>query len=460
MENPGQILHFAMHPNQLRSIIQWKMWHKPAYTRDPSKESVTLKNCFKWLKLTSRSFAMVVQELNPDLVIPIVMYYLVLRGLDTIEDDMTISLQEKEPLLRNFESVLEKDGWTYNKNGPNEKDRELLVHFNDVIAEFKLIDPKYRDIIRDITQKMGNGMADYANNAKHNINNVNTVRDYELYCHYVAGLVGDGLTRFFMERGFVNPGVSRRPEFTESMGQFLQKTNIIRDVREDFDEKRRFWPKEIWLKHVDKFEDLFDPKHREAALSCSSEIVLNALRHADECILYMAEIKEQGVFTFVAIPQAMAIATLELVFQNPRIFETNVKITRGETAQLLIESSQDLQTVCAVFKKYVQRIHMKNSPKDPNFLGIDISCNKIEQFIESIYPSRDLKVLSRLTKHSRSRTAANDEAKAIDNQVKRDIFYLLLAMLGALLLILAVMISRCSVSWYNLLLLTKVGIKC
>jgi hypothetical protein len=41
---------------------------------------------------------MVVQELNPDLVIPVALYYLVLRGLDTIEDDMTISLEEKEPL--------------------------------------------------------------------------------------------------------------------------------------------------------------------------------------------------------------------------------------------------------------------------------------------------------------------------------------------------------------------------
>jgi farnesyl-diphosphate farnesyltransferase len=123
---------------------------------------------------------MVVQELNPDLVVPVALYYLVLRGLDTIEDDMTISLEEKEPLLRNFETILEKDGWTYNKNGPNEKDRELLVHFDDVITEFKLIDPKYKDIIKDITHKMGNGMADYANNAEHNINSVNTIEEYEL----------------------------------------------------------------------------------------------------------------------------------------------------------------------------------------------------------------------------------------------------------------------------------------
>jgi farnesyl-diphosphate farnesyltransferase len=429
------------------------MWHEPAYTRDPSKESATLKDCFKWLKMTSRSFAMVVQELNPALVVPVVMYYLVLRGLDTIEDDMTISLEEKEPLLRNFETILEKDGWTYNKNGPNEKDRELLVHFDDVITEFKLIDPKYRDIIKDITHKMGNGMADYAKNAEHNINSVNTIEEYELYCHYVAGLVGDGLTKFFMEGGFANPALSNRPELAESMGQFLQKTNIIRDVREDFDDKRRFWPKEIWSKHVDKFDDLFDPKHREAALACSSEMVLNSLRHAEECLLYMAGIKEQGVFNFVAIPQTMAIATLELVFQNPRIFETNVKITKGDAAQLMMESSQNLRRVCAVFKRYVRRIHKKNTPKDPNFLNISIACGKVEQFIESVNPSQDPKVLAQLTKDGGSEVVVTDKAKAIDGQAKSDVFNLLLAVLGTIFFISAVIVSRRSVSRHNLLTL-------
>ena len=401
---------------------------------------------------------MVVQELNPELVVPVVLYYLVLRGLDTIEDDMTISLEEKEPLLRNFETVLEKDGWTYDKNGPNEKDRELLVHFDDVITEFKLIDPKYRDIIKDITHKMGNGMADYVNKAEQNIDSVNTVEEYELYCHYVAGLVGEGLTRFFVERGFANPALGKRLELTESMGQFLQKTNIIRDVREDFDEKRRFWPKEIWSKHVDRFDDLFDLKHRDAALACSSEMVLNSLRHAEECLFYMAGIKEQGVFNFVAIPQTMAIATLELVFQNPRIFETNVKITKGDAAQLMIESSQNLRTVCAVFKRYVRRIDKKNSPKDPNFLNISIACSKVEQFIESLYPSQDPKVLAQLAKDGGSGVVVTDKANAIDDQAKSGVFYLLLAVLGTLFFISAIMVSLPSLSRHNLLTLIKIGI--
>jgi farnesyl-diphosphate farnesyltransferase len=290
---------------------------------------------------------------------------------------MTIPLEKKEPLLRNFHAIIEEDGWNFDGNGPNEKDRQLLVEYDKVVVEFKKVKPVYKAIIKDITEKMGNGMADYAINAEHNISVVNTIKDYDLYCHYVAGILGEGLTRLFVESSLANPALLKRPNLHKSMGLFLQKTNIIRDVREDFDDKRRFWPKEIWSKHVAKFDDLFDPKNETAALACSSEMVLNSLSHADECLFYMAGIKDQSVFNFVAIPQSMAIATLELVFRNPMIFHQNVKITKGDACQLMTESSQNLRTVCEIFKRYARKIHKRNTPTDPNFAAISIACGKV-----------------------------------------------------------------------------------
>ena len=292
---------------------------------------------------------------------------------------MTISLQEKDPLLRNFHKTVEKEGWNYNGNGPDEKDRELLVQFQDVTKEFRIIKPQYRDIIKDITKKMGNGMADFCAKAEHNGNSVDTVEDYDLYCHYVAGLVGNGLTRLFVESGLANKALLQRPHLQESMGLFLQKTNIIRDIKEDCDDKRRFWPKEIWSKHVEKFEDLFDPKNKEAALNCSSDMVLNSLNHADQCLFYLAGLKEQSVFNFAAIPQSMAIATLELVFRNPAIFRKNVKITKGEACRIMMQSTQNLQKVCEIFRQYARKIHKKNTPRDPNFLKISIACGKVSR---------------------------------------------------------------------------------
>ena len=290
---------------------------------------------------------------------------------------MTLDLKEKDPLLRDFYKIIDKEGWNYDGCGPDEKDRELLVQFQVVTEEFRKIKPVYQDIIRDITHKMGDGMADYCANAEHNKFGVNTVKDWDLYCHYVAGLVGNGLTRLFVESKLGHAALLDRPHLQESMGLFLQKTNIIRDIKEDLDEDRRFWPREVWSKYVTDAKDLLKPENKEAALNCSSEMVLESLRHADECLFYLAGLKEQSVFNFAAIPQAMAIATLALVFRNPDIYKKNIKTGKGETCRIMTRSTQNLREVCEVFREYTKKIHQKNVPKDPNFLKISIACGKV-----------------------------------------------------------------------------------
>lgn len=318
-----------------------------------------------------------IQELHPELLLPVCVFYLALRGLDTIEDDTSIPLKTKEPILRDFNNLLEKDGWTFDGNRPEEKDRELLVQFHNVVTEFKNMKPAYQAIIKDITKKMGNGMADYCRKAELEDASIKTVSEYDMYCYYVAGLVGEGLTRLFVESELGNPALLKRPRLHKSMGLFLQKTNIIRDVREDNDDGRRFWPKEIWSKHVAEFDDLFKPENRDAALNCSSEMVLNALEHAEDCLFYLAGLREQSVFNFCAIPQTMAIATLELCFRNHNMFQRNIKITKGDACHLMSESTQNLQVLCQTFRHYARRIHKKNTPKDPNFLKISIICGQV-----------------------------------------------------------------------------------
>ncbi|KAL6892646.1 squalene synthase [Trichoderma longibrachiatum] len=385
-------IYYLMHPRELRSIVQWKLWHEPVNRRDPKTESATLQECFRFLNMTSRSFSAVIQELNHELLVPVTLFYLVLRGLDTIEDDMTIPLSTKVPMLREFHVTMEQDGWQYHDS--KEKDRELLEHFDCVITELKKLKKPYYDIIKDMTFKMGNGMADYAQNTEMIENGVQTIEEYELYCHYVAGLVGEGLTRLLVASNLANPKLGERPELTESMGQFLQKTNIIRDIHEDWEDGRRWYPKEIWSKHVERWEDLFDPKYRTQAVECISSMVLDALKHVEDCLFYMAGMRDQSAFNFVAIPQAMAIATLELCFRNPAVLERNVKITKGDACQIMLESTQNLQVLCEVFRRYARRIQKKNDPRDPNFLAISARCAKIEQFIETLFPRQDPKKLS------------------------------------------------------------------
>ncbi|KAK5110913.1 Delta(24)-sterol C-methyltransferase [Meristemomyces frigidus] len=450
MVSAKSVAYYLTHISELRAIIQWKTWHNPVYDRDASKDSHDVKECFRFLHLTSRSFASVILELHPELLMPMTLFYLVLRGLDTIEDDMTIPLARKEPLLRNFDEHLEDDTWTFDENGPNEKDRELLVKFDVVEREMKNVKPAYKVIIKDICKRMGNGMADYAKNYDEQANGVQTIKDYELYCHYVAGLVGEGCTRLFVEAKLANPVLLQRPELMESMGQFLQQTNIIRDIREDFDDKRYFWPKEVWSKYVPKFSDLFMPENREKALHCQSEMVLLALQRADECLYYMAGVKEQSVFNFVAIPQVMAIATQELCFQNYSMFERNIKITKGQACGLMMEATQNLQVVCEVFRRYARKIHKKNSPSDPHFLDISIACGKIERFIEGVFPTQTARTMDRGSAAAGALTVPGEKALTPEEQAKRekddkeakqDVMYIMIAVFATLAVISLLMIG-------------------
>lgn len=71
------------------------------------------------------------------------------------------------------------------------------------------------------------------------------VISFHQYCHYVAGLVGVGLSRLFSASKLEDKIVGEDKKLSNSMGLFLQKTNVIRDYLEDIREQREFWPKEV-----------------------------------------------------------------------------------------------------------------------------------------------------------------------------------------------------------------------
>jgi farnesyl-diphosphate farnesyltransferase len=71
------------------------------------------------------------------------MYYLILRGLDTIEDDMTIPDEKKQPILRKFHDLTVTPGWNFTENGPDEKDGPLLREYHIVVDEVNRLPPQY-----------------------------------------------------------------------------------------------------------------------------------------------------------------------------------------------------------------------------------------------------------------------------------------------------------------------------
>ncbi|KAK1296889.1 Squalene synthase [Acorus calamus] len=307
------------HPDEVLPLMKMKVASAMLKKQIPPEEHWSF--CYTMLQRVSRSFALVIQQLGVELRNAVCIFYLVLRALDTVEDDTSIPSDVKVPILESFYRHIYDRDWHFSCGTKDYK--VLMDEFHHVSTAFLELGKSYQEAIEDITKRMGSGMAKYI------CKEVETVDDYDEYCHYVAGLVGLGLSKLFYASG----KEELAPEFlSNSMGLFLQKTNIIRDYLEDINEipkSRMFWPRDIWSKYADKLEDLKYEENSENAVRCLNEMVTDALRHVDDSLKYMSSLRDLAIFRFCSIPQIMAIGTLALCYNNLQVFRGVVKMRRG-----------------------------------------------------------------------------------------------------------------------------------
>lgn len=235
-----------------------------------------------------------------------------------------------------------------------------MLHFDRVVEVYLSLDQKYQDVIKDITQRMGRGMAEFIYSK-----GVDTVDDYNLYCHYVAGLVGHGLSNLFVQSGLEDETLDSAKNISNSMGLLLQKANIIRDYFEDIVEDRIFWPREVWSRYADDIADFRNESNTAQAVHCLNHLVTEALTQVPDCLEYMRRLKNQKIFNFCAIPQVMAMATLAEIYNNPDVFRKNVKIRKGMAAKLIM-NTRDIGDVGRAFHYFIEQIEKKIDPSDPN----------------------------------------------------------------------------------------------
>ncbi|NXU61040.1 FDFT synthase, partial [Horornis vulcanius] len=218
-----------------------------------------------------------------------------------------------------------------------------------ISMEFRNLSKVYQDVISDICHKMGVGMAEFLEKK------VDSQREWDKYCHYVAGLVGIGLSRLFSASELEDSIVGQDTDLANSMGLFLQKTNIIRDYLEDQLEGREFWPREVWSRYAKKLSDLAKPENIDVAVQCLNELITNALHHVPDVLTYLSRLKNQSVFNFCAIPQVMAIATLAACYNNQQVFKGVVKIRKGQAVTLMMDAT-NIQAVKAIMYQYVEEV--------------------------------------------------------------------------------------------------------
>jgi len=353
-----KVCEVLWHPDEFIALFKFKFFHKAPGM--PTNLNKSQKYCYGTLQKVSRSFSSVILELHPELREAVCIFYLALRALDTVEDDMSVPVDKKVAVLNKFYEHLSQPGWKTTGYGKGDE-RDLLENFDHVIEVFMKLKPEYQAIVADITHKMGKGMAEFA------MKEVVTHAEYELYCHYVAGLVGIGLSRMFAVSQLEDKAFSNLDELSNSMGLFLQKTNIIRDYLEDINESppRIFYPKQIWNKYSSRIEDLKEDQYAKEAVMCLNDMVADAMKHVPDCLEYLSRLRNQQVFNFCAIPQVMAIATLAKCYNNHDVFTGVVKIRKGLAAKMILDT-KDFRTACRYFSHFSKQLEKVVPPADPN----------------------------------------------------------------------------------------------
>jgi farnesyl-diphosphate farnesyltransferase len=189
------------------------------------------------LRRVSRSFAFCIPRLRPRLRRQVASSYLLFRVADTIEDSLFAAARRDE-LFDAFSSLLEEpdvDGAACFAAAfearATDAERLLIEDLPVLLADLQTFPVEARTAIVTTLRSMMNGMR-YVLGAFGGELRLPDAGAVDLYCFFVAGLVGELLSRLVaLDRGLTLDG----PLLVDAhrFGRFLQKVNIIKDAASD-----------------------------------------------------------------------------------------------------------------------------------------------------------------------------------------------------------------------------------
>jgi phytoene/squalene synthetase len=198
------------------------------------------------LDAVSRSFALCIPQLAPPFRDQVALAYLLLRVLDTVEDapfadrgEQARQFERLLGLLRAPPAAAEVDAFVARFPAMlTEAERALLGDTSALLADAHGLPTPARMAVFGAIRRMAAGMAAYARRGA--VLRLVDLEDVSRYCCFVAGLVGELLTRLW---ALGHPEATPpRLVLAYHFGLFLQKVNILKDQREDEAAGRFFVP--------------------------------------------------------------------------------------------------------------------------------------------------------------------------------------------------------------------------
>ncbi len=291
------------------------------------------------LQDVSRTFALTIPQLPAALRDVVGNGYLLCRIVDTIEDDSQLSAAKKREFCTSFADVVKRgaDATVFARaldlalaEATPTAERLLVRETPRVIRIGDGFTANQRQALETCVAIMAEGMAEFQE--RKDVAGLPTLLDMNRYCYYVAGVVGEMLTRLFCE---YSPEMARHQErlmgLAVAFGQTLQMTNILKDIWEDRERGACWLPQDVFARYGFDLHDLKPGCSGPGFARGLGDLIAVAHSQARQALQYVFLIppEELGLRKFCLWALGMAVLTLRKIDKR-RDFQSgqDVKITR------------------------------------------------------------------------------------------------------------------------------------
>lgn len=301
------------------------------------------------LPRVSRTFALGIRLLPPELSRSVTVAYLICRVADTIEDDASLPPELRADLLALFAGWLsappaDPSPLVRHFVPPSSDDQVLVSVVARVLGEYRRLPAEVQQAIRGPVEEMCGGMARYVarSGPSPHGHQPRDMADLEAYCWYVAGTVGWLLTDLFRlaDQPWTADRYGRLRELSRGFGLGLQLTNVIRDIGEDHARGVSFIPADLCAQVEVEPQQLFSPGRASETSRVIAVLTARAAVHLDAGLEYCLALprRRYRVRLFCLVPLLLATRTLRLVRAERRFADrwVRVKLTRAAVRSVVV----------------------------------------------------------------------------------------------------------------------------
>jgi farnesyl-diphosphate farnesyltransferase len=291
------------------------------------------------LEGVSRTFALTIPQLPAELCRVVSNAYLLCRIVDTIEDEPVLSGTQKNSFCQQFLKTLNvaRNAEPFSRHlcaalssQTPPAEHELIRNVPRVLRITRGFSEPQREALQQCVRAMAKGMGQFQLRGEKQ--GLQSLGDLDQYCYYVAGVVGQMLTRLFCLH---SPEVSKHHDalmaLAVSFGQGLQMTNILKDVWEDYQHGACWLPRKTFAEEGFDLSDLTTARNRQGFERGVQRLIGIAHRHLRNALAYTLLIPkpETGIRNFCLWAIGLAVLTLRKINNHLDYTDgSQVKISR------------------------------------------------------------------------------------------------------------------------------------